>query len=223
MKVIDTLLYDLFKSPIFFLLMGFIIILIFSFTPILHKVFVIQKGKPLTSVYVIVLLSLGLSLYASIVSLDLSVDTEAIVGHSLLKPIDINLALGFSVLAVAITLILLIPTYDFFYKTQTNSVNKIDMEFYALVLLSLVCVLGLILHTTNFMSLFVLIEGLSLVSYVLAASGKNKATPIEGATKYFIIGSFASALLVLGFVFIYYALGSFDFEAISKLVLFNVQ
>ena len=76
-------------------------------------------------------------------------------------------------------------------------------EFYVLLAFS---VLGALLITAaagDLVMIFVGIELSSLATYVLTAFAKRRVTSVEGALKYFLLGIFASAILVYGMAWIY--------------------
>jgi len=88
-------------------------------------------------------------------------------------------------------------------------------EFY--VLLSF-AILGAMLTAAagNLVMIFVGIELSSLATYVLTAFAKRRVTSVEGAMKYFLLGIFASAILVYGMAWIYGATGSTDLDVIAR-------
>jgi NADH-quinone oxidoreductase subunit N len=61
------------------------------------------------------------------------------------------------------------------------------------------------------------IELQSLAFYVLATFKRNSEFNNEAGLKYFILGSFSSCLLLIGFSFFYLALGSTSFDILFKL------
>lgn len=87
-------------------------------------------------------------------------------------------------------------------------------EFYVLLAFS---VLGamLVAAAGDLVMIFVGIELSSLATYVLTAFAKRRVTAIEGALKYFLLGIFASAILVYGMAWVYGATGSTDLDRIS--------
>ncbi len=87
-------------------------------------------------------------------------------------------------------------------------------EYYEVLLLSVVAMLVLS-STFNLVSAFVAIETLSIGMYVLTGFLRNKTESIEGAMKYFILGSFASSFLVLGIALLFGLFGSFDLTLIG--------
>ncbi|MFK7991640.1 MAG: NADH-quinone oxidoreductase subunit N [Sandaracinaceae bacterium] len=79
-------------------------------------------------------------------------------------------------------------------------------EFYVLLLFSAfgAMVLG---RATNLLSLFIGLETLSLGIYGLVAYRRASPRAVEGALKYFLLGSFASAILLFGMALLYGATG----------------
>src|SRR5690606_24059260 len=66
--------------------------------------------------------------------------------------------------------------------------------------------------------IFVAIELSSLATYILTAFAKRRQTALEGGMKYFILGIFASAILVYGMAWVYGLTGSTDLTAISRVL-----
>jgi NADH-quinone oxidoreductase subunit N len=64
--------------------------------------------------------------------------------------------------------------------------------------------------------LFIGIELTSLATYVLAAFAVRRSTSLEGALKYFLLGSFASGILLWGMAWIYGATGSTNLDVIGQ-------
>jgi NADH-quinone oxidoreductase subunit N len=63
--------------------------------------------------------------------------------------------------------------------------------------------------------IFVAIELSSLATYVLTAFAKRRATALEGGMKYFLLGIFASAILVYGMAWVYGLTGSTNLDDIA--------
>lgn len=87
-------------------------------------------------------------------------------------------------------------------------------EFYILLSFS---VLGALLVSSagNIVMIFVGIELSSLATYVLTAFAKRRQSSLEGAIKYFLLGIFASAILIYGLAWIYGITGSTDLDQIA--------
>ena len=93
---------------------------------------------------------------------------------------------------------------------------KIDHgEYYALVLLATSGMI-LLVSAVDLVAVFLGIELLSIPIYVLAGFDRRKLRSNEAALKYFLVGSFASAILLYGMALLYGATGATDFAAIRK-------
>ena len=104
-------------------------------------------------------------------------------------------------------------------------------EFYVLILLSAFGAMVLA-RAIDMLTLFIGLETMSLGVYSMAAFRRSNPRAVEGAVKYFLLGSFAAALLLFGAALLYAATGHTDFvgigeaiasgEADAKLVLFGM-
>jgi len=86
-------------------------------------------------------------------------------------------------------------------------------EFYALVLLSTAGMM-LLVAATDLLVLFLGLELMSIPIYVLAGFDRRKLRSNESALKYFLVGSFASGLLLYGMALVYGTTGALDFAQI---------
>jgi NADH-quinone oxidoreductase subunit N len=86
-------------------------------------------------------------------------------------------------------------------------------EYYALVLLA-VSGMMLLVASVDLIALFLGFELMSIPIYVLAGFDRRKLRSNESAIKYFVIGSFASAVMIYGMALLYGATGSTSFEGI---------
>ncbi len=82
-------------------------------------------------------------------------------------------------------------------------------EFYAL-LVTVVLGMFLMASATNLLSIYMAIELVSMVSYVLAGFRKSDRKAAEASLKYVIYGSVASGVMLFGMSYLYGLLGSFD-------------
>ena len=88
-------------------------------------------------------------------------------------------------------------------------------EVFPLMLFSLA---GMMLFpmVSNFITLFVVLELISLPLYIMAATARHRRLlSQEAALKYFVLGAFASAFLLLGSAFLYGLSGSVSYTAVA--------
>jgi len=88
-------------------------------------------------------------------------------------------------------------------------------EYYALLLVA-VAGMFLLVCAVDMMTIFLGIEMLSIPIYVLAGFDRRKLRSNESALKYFIVGSFASALMLYGIALLYGATGATQLDAIRE-------
>ncbi len=86
-------------------------------------------------------------------------------------------------------------------------------EYYALILLSVTGMM-LMVAAVDLIAVFLGLELMSIPIYVLAGFDRRKLRSNESAIKYFLIGSFASAILLYGMALLYGVSGSTSFEVI---------
>ncbi len=89
-------------------------------------------------------------------------------------------------------------------------------EYYALILFSAVGMM-LMSASTNLITIFISLETMSISIYCLAGFRKDEKG-VEGAIKYFVLGGFSAAFMLLGMAFIYGATGTFDLKEIGKYI-----
>jgi NADH-quinone oxidoreductase subunit N len=88
-------------------------------------------------------------------------------------------------------------------------------EYYLLLAFSTLGAL-LVASAGDLVMIFIGIELASLSTYVLTAFAKRRVTAVEGAMKYFLLGIFASAILVYGMAWIYGATATTDLDGINR-------
>ena len=94
--------------------------------------------------------------------------------------------------------------------------ENINVGEYYVVLLFSVVAMQVLASTYNLITIFIAVETLSIGMYILTGFLKNKSESVEGAMKYFILGSFASSFLVLGIGLLYGLFGSADLNIIKS-------
>jgi NADH-quinone oxidoreductase subunit N len=87
-------------------------------------------------------------------------------------------------------------------------------EYYAILLFSIVGAIMMIGYE-NLIMLFVGVEILSVSMYVLTGSDKKNLRSNEAALKYFLMGAFATGIMLFGIALLYGASGSFTLTDIK--------
>ncbi len=122
-----------------------------------------------------------------------------------------NLSINFSVIIQLAALLVISFSNGFGYDDQYTQ----PAEYYALMLFSLVG--GILMVTfTHFITFFVGLEILSVAMYVLTGSDKRNLRSNEAALKYFMMGAFATGILLFGIALIYGVTHSFYIESIGN-------
>lgn len=120
--------------------------------------------------------------------------------------------LFFIALTAIITTFVLLITRDYLEREEIAI-----GEAYSLIFFGVVGIIGMIM-SNDLMLLFICLELMSLAVYILTGFNRGNYTAIEGSLKYFILGSFASAFMLLGIALIYGALGTTSMAAIGKVI-----
>jgi NADH-quinone oxidoreductase subunit N len=87
-------------------------------------------------------------------------------------------------------------------------------EFYALLLFSTLGAM-MLASAGDLVTIFIGLETMSIGVYALTAFRRTSTRSAEGALKYFLLGSFAAALLLYGFALLYGATGHTDLVGIG--------
>ena len=108
-------------------------------------------------------------------------------------------------------------------KKQSESCPIMRTDLYEFPVLIILAVTGmlLMLSANNFLSFYVSLELQSFCLYVLAAFEREDGKSSEAGLKYFILGSFASGLLLFGISLIYGFTGNLDFDQVQMLLSSN--
>lgn len=122
----------------------------------------------------------------------------------------IFLKLYFTILII----ILLVVSYTYMNFKKIN-----EFEFFILVLL-IVLGISLVIMSYDFISAFISIELQTLCFYIIIATSKINKT-LEASIKYYILGSFSTAILLLGIALIYFSTGMTNFKDLSDLLLIS--
>ena len=116
----------------------------------------------------------------------------------------------FSALFIILTVFLIALAHDFYEDHQTKISDFIAIKIFMLAGAVAMVSFG------NLAMFFLGIEVLSISLYILAASNRLNVKSNEAGMKYFLMGSFASGIILFGICFIYGAMGSFDVAEITE-------
>ena len=100
---------------------------------------------------------------------------------------------------------------------RVNAEHVRPAEYHALLLLASAGMMFAV-SSLDLMTLYLGLELTTLCSYVLVGITVDKPESNEAAIKYFLLGSFASALFLYGIALIYGATGATDFETIARVL-----
>jgi NADH-quinone oxidoreductase subunit N len=120
-------------------------------------------------------------------------------------------SVAFSSLFIVLTIFLVALSHNF-YENQQSKIS----DFIAIKIFLLSGAVAMV-SFGNLSMFFLGIEVLSISLYVLAASDRTSIKSNEAGLKYFLMGSFASGILLFGICLIYGAMGTFDITEISEL------
>ncbi|MDI1307621.1 MAG: NADH-quinone oxidoreductase subunit N [bacterium] len=117
----------------------------------------------------------------------------------------------FSSLFIVLTIFLVALGHNFYENHQSKISDFIAIKVFLLAGAVAMVSFG------NLAMFFLGIEVLSISLYILAASDRMNLKSNEAGMKYFLMGSFASGIILFGICLIYGAMGSFDVTEISEL------
>ncbi len=119
-----------------------------------------------------------------------------------------NFGIAFKIIFVVISILALFIAHRFL------GVKGIARpEFYALLLISTMGMM-VMANTTDLVVMFLGLEIMSVPLYVLAGFARRSLESNEAGIKYFIMGAFASAFLLMGIAFVFGASGTTDLRRI---------
>jgi NADH-quinone oxidoreductase subunit N len=122
----------------------------------------------------------------------------------------------FSTLFIVITIFLVALSQEF-YKDQMTKIS----DFVSIKVFLLAGAVAMV-SFGNLSMFFLGIEVLSIALYILAASNRLNLKSNEAGMKYFLMGSFASGIILFGICLIYGATGSFNIKTIQDITTMNV-
>ncbi|MBS7255004.1 NADH-quinone oxidoreductase subunit N [Flavobacterium branchiicola] len=117
---------------------------------------------------------------------------------------------AFSSLFIILTIFLVALSHNFYENHQTKISDFVAIKIFLLAGAVAMVSFG------NLAMFFLGIEILSIALYVLAASDRTNIKSNEAGMKYFLMGSFASGIILFGICLIYGAMGTFDVTEIFE-------
>jgi len=117
---------------------------------------------------------------------------------------------AYSSLFIVLTIFLVALAHNFYENHQSKLSDFIAIKVFLLAGCLAMVSFG------NLAMFFLGIEILSISLYVLAASNRMNLKSNEAGMKYFLMGSFASGIILFGICLIYGAIGSFDMRTIQE-------
>jgi NADH-quinone oxidoreductase subunit N len=146
----------------------------------------------------------GLSATAVVAIMELNgYDLTSGYDPAIMKMLDFDrYARAFMIVLTLVALVWVLTNYTYFTKPGSES------DHLSLILFAVTGGFCMVSYT-NFVMLFLGIEILSIPMYVLAGSAKKSIRSNEAALKYFLMGSFATGILLFGIALMYGSTGSF--------------
>ena len=119
-----------------------------------------------------------------------------------------NFGVVFKIIFVAVSILTLFIAHRFMIVKQIYRT-----EFYALLLISTMGMM-VMANTTDLVVMFLGLEILSVPLYVMAGFARRSLISNEAGIKYFVMGAFASAFVLMGIAFVYGASATTDLRRI---------
>jgi NADH-quinone oxidoreductase subunit N len=121
-------------------------------------------------------------------------------------------SVGFNGLAIAISILVFVLSANYYSNQQEQ------LSDYLSILVFILCGVMVMVSFANMAMLFLGIEILSISLYIMAGSRRFDARSNEAGFKYFLMGSFASGILLFGIALIYGEANSFELSKIAEYV-----
>ena len=170
---------------------------------LLAEIFNLRKLLvPVTVIGLLGVLGISLNLW----SIDSSIDTNYLNMMATTK-----FSSAFSSPFIVLTIFILLMSDDFYKDIPTKFSDFIAIKIFLLA--GAVAMVSF----TNLAMFFLGIEVLSISLYILAASRRLDIKSNEAGMKYFLMGSFASGIILFGICLVYGATGYFNLEEIYAL------
>jgi NADH-quinone oxidoreductase subunit N len=120
-----------------------------------------------------------------------------------------HFSVAFNAILICSAALIFALTVDF-YKDESHHLSD-----YLAIIVFILCGAMVLTSFASLVMLFLGIEIVSISLYILAGSRKFDTRSNEAGFKYFLMGAFASAILLFGIALLYGASGSFELDKIS--------
>jgi NADH-quinone oxidoreductase subunit N len=122
-----------------------------------------------------------------------------------------------TLLSTGIGILLVLSSWDMPFENDPSRTDKAYRgEFFALMLCSLAGV-SMIAKVNNLIWLFLVLELVSIPTYIMVATGRGNPAAQEAGVKYFFLGAMSAALYLFGFSYLYGFAGSTDLSVIKTM------
>ncbi|MCB0407152.1 MAG: NADH-quinone oxidoreductase subunit N [Bdellovibrionales bacterium] len=113
--------------------------------------------------------------------------------------------------------VLLVAGATLIFSKESSATNNNQFSEFVFLLLNSAIGMMVVVWANDLMTLFIGIELMSLCLYILIALSSEERLSKEAAFKYFVLGSFASAIMLYGVSFIYGTVNATTIPEITKL------
>ena len=166
---------------------------------LIFEIFNLRKGIiPISIIGLLVILGLNISEFGS---------TASYYNNMIVVS---NFSISFSSLFIVLTIFLIALGHNFYENHQSQISDFIAIKIFLLAGSVAMVSFG------NLSMFFLGIEVLSISLYILAASNRLNLKSNEAGMKYFLMGSFASGIILFGICLIYGAMGTFNVAEITE-------
>ncbi len=123
-----------------------------------------------------------------------------------------GITVGFQVICILAAMLTVLLS-----QPQLDALKEQTVEYYALILYSLVGMLFLV-GATDLISVYFSVELMALCVYVLVAYYRHRDRSVEAGMKYFLLGAFSSGILLFGISLLFAAAGGVttNLEALNQ-------
>ena len=128
--------------------------------------------------------------------------------HDMLRADNFSIAFTGLLLVIGFALVVLSSA---FYKEEESKIS----DYLSIIIFTLCGAIAMV-SFANLTLFFIGLEVLSISLYILAGSKKRDVRSNEAAMKYFLMGSFASGILLFGIALVYGTTGSFNLADIAN-------